>query len=190
MGLHRPIAYLNKAIKQDLILVDGLMGDLNFEEGGHPVQMNRILAAKDPVLLDSYVASLIGFELGEVPYIQIAESLGVGSANLENANVHELNHAQSSPEISNIPKFAGFAEYIEEREACSACYGSLVHALDRLRERGELNKLKSKLYIGQYYRGECLEGIGIGSCTRDFHRCIIGCPPKAKDILDYLEKNK
>ena len=34
MGLHKPIAYLNKAIKQHLIIVDGIMGDLNFEEGG------------------------------------------------------------------------------------------------------------------------------------------------------------
>ena len=45
MGLHKPIACLNKAIKQDLIIVDGIMGDLNFEEGGNPVKMNRILAA-------------------------------------------------------------------------------------------------------------------------------------------------
>jgi len=37
MGLHKPIAYLNKALKQDLIIVDGLIGDLNFEEGGNPV---------------------------------------------------------------------------------------------------------------------------------------------------------
>jgi len=43
MGLHKPIAYLNKLIKQSLIIVDGMNGDLNFEEGGNPVQMNRII---------------------------------------------------------------------------------------------------------------------------------------------------
>ncbi len=36
MGLHKPIAYLNKILKQDLIVVDGIIGDLNFEEGGKP----------------------------------------------------------------------------------------------------------------------------------------------------------
>jgi uncharacterized protein (DUF362 family) len=190
MGLHRPIAYLNKAIKQDLILVDGLMGDLKFEEGGHPVQMNRILAAKDPVLVDSYVASLIGFELAEVPYIQIAESIGVGSTNLESAVVYELNNDKNSPGIPNIHKFGGYSQYIEEREACSACYGSLVHAMERLREHGRLSKVKSKLYIGQYYQGKCLDGIGIGSCTKDFQHFIQGCPPKAKDIIDHFEKNQ
>ena len=59
MGLHKPIAYLNKAIKTDLIIMDGLMGDLDFEEGGNPVQMDRILVGFDHVLIDSYVASLL-----------------------------------------------------------------------------------------------------------------------------------
>jgi hypothetical protein len=46
--------------------------------------------------------------------------------------------------------------------------------------------------IGPYYRGKCVadNGIGIGSCTKGFHHNIQGCPPKAKDILEYLEKNK
>ncbi|HEX7715220.1 MAG TPA: DUF362 domain-containing protein [Bacillota bacterium] len=189
LGLHRPIACLNKAIRQDLIVVDGMTGDLNFEEGGHPVPMNRIMVAKDPVLVDSYVAGLMGFELPEVPYIQMAEALGVGSAALEKAVIRELNAPQSIVEIGNFPKFHEFAKYIDEREACSACYGSLVYALERMGNRGELDRLKAKLYIGQYYRGKCMDGIGIGSCTSGFQYCIGGCPPKAKDIIDYLEKH-
>ncbi len=41
MGLHKPIAYLNKILKQDLIVVDGIIGDLNFEEGGKPPRSNE-----------------------------------------------------------------------------------------------------------------------------------------------------
>ncbi|HOV69167.1 MAG TPA: DUF362 domain-containing protein, partial [Clostridia bacterium] len=63
MGLHKPIAYLNKLIRQDLVIVDGLNGDLNFEEGGNPVQMDRIIAGKDPVLVDAYAAHLMGFDI-------------------------------------------------------------------------------------------------------------------------------
>ncbi|MFY9154813.1 MAG: iron-sulfur cluster-binding protein, partial [Bacillota bacterium] len=42
---------------------------LNFEEGGNPVQMNRIIAGKDPVLIDAYAAHLMGFDIEEVPYM-------------------------------------------------------------------------------------------------------------------------
>lgn len=188
LGLHQPIAYLNKIIKQDLILVDGIMGDLNFEEGGNPVQMNRILAAKDPVLVDSYVANLMGFELEEIPYISLAEAIGVGSSDLAKTVVHELNDARNTHEIPSIRKFQGYSKYIEEREACSACYGSLVHALERLKEHGNLNRVKSKLYIGQFFKEKSMEGIGIGSCTRNFKQCIHGCPPKAMDIVRYFEE--
>ncbi len=192
LGLHRPIACLNKIIRQDLILVDGMMGDLNFEEGGHPVPMNRILAARDPVLIDSYVASLMGFELNEVPYIQIAEELGVGKSNLTESIIHELNSVQNTPQISKMTgctEIAEFQKLIEEKDACSACYGSLIHALERLRQGGELGKVKSKLYIGQFFREKYMKGIGIGSCTNCFHQYIPGCPPKAGDIIGFFRGN-
>jgi hypothetical protein len=49
--------------------------------------MNRIIAARDPVLADSFVASLMGFSNDEIPYIGYAEALGVGSADLSRARI-------------------------------------------------------------------------------------------------------
>lgn len=69
-------------------------GDLNFEEGGNSVQMNRIIAGKDPVLIDAYAANLLGFEIDEVPYIGLAEKIGVGSADLVRADIVELSLGQ------------------------------------------------------------------------------------------------
>src|SRR5690554_4428306 len=43
LGLHNPIAALNKALRQDLVVVDGIIGDLTFEEGGTPVNMHRVI---------------------------------------------------------------------------------------------------------------------------------------------------
>src|SRR5690606_36606024 len=68
LGLHRPIASLNKVIKSDLILVDGIIGDLTHEEGGTPVRLDRAIAGYDPVMVDAYAASLIGYRLAEIPY--------------------------------------------------------------------------------------------------------------------------
>ena len=85
MGLHEPIAHLNAYLQQDFIVVDNICGDLDFEDGGNPVVMNRILAVTDPVLCDSYVCRFLNYEIKEVPYILMAEKLGVGSADIEHA---------------------------------------------------------------------------------------------------------
>lgn len=187
LGLHWPIACLGKAVRQDLVIIDGLMGDLNFEEGGTPVEMNRIIAARDPVLADAYAASLIGFAKEDIPYIGMAEKLGVGSADLDRAAVRELNDDKTSGEQPKVLRRNPYKKMIEEKQACSACYGTLIHALERLRERGELDSVREKLYIGQYFRGKTgSEGLGIGICTSGFREYVKGCPPKAKDIIDFL----
>jgi len=135
MGLHKPIAYLNKLIKQNLIIVDGMNGDLNFEEGGNPVQMNRIIAGKDPVLVDAYAAHLMGFSIEEVPYIAMAEDIGAGSTDLANADIIELNKDNGSRRIAPSRRVQQLSRYITGDSACSACYGSLIYALERLNEK-------------------------------------------------------
>ncbi len=187
LGLHKPIAYLNKLMKQNLIIVDGMNGDLNFEEGGNPVQMNRIIAGKDPVLIDSYAANLMGFRIEEVPYITMAEEIGVGTADLINADIVELNKDKGSRKLKPSRRVQQLSRHIVENSACSACYGSLIYALERLDEKGLLNKLEEKLYIGQNYKNEQYNGIGIGTCTSGFHKYVKGCPPKARDIVEYLD---
>ncbi len=186
MGLHKPIAYLNRIIKQDLIVVDGIIGDLNFEEGGNPVQMNRIIVGKDPVLIDSYVAGLLGYDKEDVPYIQMAEDLGVGCSKLEDRNIIELNKDSLATTLPKTRLVKDLEKHVVENMACSSCYASLIHALDRLKERGELYRLKEKIHIGQGYKGRKSEGTGVGICTKGFSKNLGGCPPKAKDIIDFL----
>ena len=188
MGLHKPIAYLSKVIKSDLILVDGIVGDLNFEEGGNPVQMNRIIAGQDPILVDAYVTELLGYDVSDVEYIEIADRIGVGSSDVESANIVELNKDNlASKRIEFSRRIQYLASYVDERDACSACYGSLIHALDRLDDKGKLAMIDQKIHIGQAYKGVEVEGIGVGSCTRDCDKSLLGCPPKAKDIIGFLE---
>lgn len=188
MGLHKPIAHLNTVAKNDFILVDGLCGDLNFEEGGNPVQMNRVLGFKDPVLCDAYVCELMGYSIDEVPYIGMAAKLGVGSSSTKTAVVTELNDDKNNTKKLRFSrKVERLSQYTESNDACSACYGALIHALERLDERGELKRLKKPICIGQGYRGR--EGdIGIGVCTSKFKKSLPGCPPKAIDIVEFLEK--
>lgn len=187
LGLHKPIALLNKFLKSSLIIVDGIMGDLTFEEGGTPVRMDRVIAGWDPVLIDSYIAELMGYRPEDIDYIIEAERLGVGSTNIANAIITEINVENKSPaKFKPSRKVEYLAGYINENQACSACYGSLIHALNRLDEAGDLRRTKQKISIGQGFRGVKSEGIGVGNCTSGFATCIHGCPPKAVDIVKVL----
>lgn len=187
LGLHKPIAVLNKAIKTDLIIVDGLVGDLNFEEGGNPVQMDRIIVGFDPVLVDSYAAELLGYSPEEIEYITMAEELGVGKCLENKEQVVELNPQKHSKKIPHSREVAQLARYLDDWDACSACYGSAIHALARLDEQGLLDRINTKLVIGQGYQGMTGDSaVGIGSCTSGFTRHIKGCPPTAKTIIDKL----
>ena len=107
LGLHKPIAHLNTVLPPQFILADNICGDLNFEEGGNPVVMNRIFACLDPVLCDAYVCECIGYSVDDVPYIRIAEGLGVGSADISHAEFIFLNQpgmpAAPAADLSSIP---------------------------------------------------------------------------------------
>ena len=147
-------------------------GDLNFEEGGNPVQMNMIIAGNDPVLTDAYAANLMGFSIEEVPYIRMAESIGAGTADLANADIIELNKDIRSRKLTPSRRVQQLAKHVVEDSACSACYGSLIHALERLDEKGLLNRLREKVYIGQGFKNKECGGIGIGVCTSGFEKYV------------------
>ena len=193
MGLHKPIAHLNAAIHQDFIVVDNICGDLDFEDGGNPVVMNRILTARDPVLLDAYVCQLMHYEISEVPYIGLAEKLGVGSSDLSKADIR-LCQGECIGEIPVSRKVVEVSDVVSEVESCSACYGYLLPALDRL--KGWLEKQGKKtdldtffgnpVCIGQGYRGKTGE-LGVGNCTRLFAHYVQGCPPTEEQIYEFLK---
>lgn len=186
LGLHKPIAHLNTIARNDFILVDNICGDLDFEEGGNPVVMNRVLGFKDPVLCDAFVCDCMGYSVDDVPYITMAEKLGVGSTDTAHANMIYLNQAtEADSKFRMTRRVQHLAAYTAPEDACSACYGSLIYALDRLNDMGYLRKGLPPVCIGQGYKGQ--DGaIGVGQCTSCFAKTLGGCPPKAADIVDFL----
>jgi uncharacterized protein (DUF362 family) len=188
LGLHKPIAHLNTVARNDFIVVDGICGDLDFEEGGNPVFAGRMFAAGDPVLCDAWAAAQMGYRTEEIPYIGLAEKLRLGIGDPLKAKVTELNHAGLSvaaPKPSG--KVRHLAARIREDRACSACYAGLVFALSRM-SRADLDRLKTPLAIGQGYRGK--KGVlGIGQCASAFSAFCPGCPPSGSEVLDFLRNH-
>lgn len=189
LGLHEPIAALNAARSADLVIVDSLNGDLDFEEGGNPVETNRMFATRDSVLCDSYGASLLGFELRDIPYIGLAQEMGVGSTDLSKANVIQLNEPSDEEPAKPSGRASYLAKHTEPDSACSACYGNLIHALKRLDEVDRLDDIPVAICIGQGYKGvNDPNKVGVGICTRGLGKSLPGCPPKAIDMIAFLKE--
>ena len=186
LGLHKPIAHLNTAIRQDFIVVDNICGDLDFEDGGNPVVMNRILAGRDPVLIDAYVCHMMHYKVSDVPYVELAGKLGVGCSDIGKADIRICGESMGE-QLPRSRKVVELADAVEEVESCSACYGYLIPALDRLKQEGLLQNLHEKICIGQGYRGKTGE-LGIGHCTRNFRHHLEGCPPLEDDIYKFLKE--
>ncbi|MBM6667496.1 DUF362 domain-containing protein [Lacrimispora saccharolytica] len=186
MGLHRPIAHLNVGIRQDFILVDNICGDLDFEDGGNPVVMNRLIAAVDPVLCDAYVCRMLNYETEEVPYLRMAEELGVGNADLSRLEIRALNEPEQETVVPGERKIVELQDAVEEVESCSACYGYLIPALDRLKQEGLLEQLDTRIAIGQGYQQKTGH-LGIGRCTSCFEHSLKGCPPTEEQMYEFLK---
>ena len=191
IGLHKPIAHLNTVCKNDFILVDNICGDLDFEEGGTPVVMNRILCFTDPVLCDAFVCDTLGYSVDDIPYVRLSEQLGTGSADIASANRIYVNEpseelAKGAKAYRPTRRIAHLAEYAEADDACSACYGALIRALSRMEDRGTLRELDGKVCVGQGFRGKSGK-TGIGRCTEGFTNTLKGCPPDTSAIIEYLE---
>lgn len=185
LGLHKPIAHLGLGIHQDFVVVDNICGDLDFEDGGNPVVMNRVLAGTDPVLIDAWACQQMHYQVEDIPYIGMAQELGVGSADLTKAEIC-LCEGSMVKEIPRSRKVVELMDAVEEVESCSACYGYLLPALEMLKEEGVLGDLKEKICIGQGFRKK--KGVlGIGNCTREFSCFLEGCPPTENQIYEFLK---
>ena len=184
MGLTKPIAALAAALKPGLIVVDSICGDLSFEEGGTPVETNRMFLGTDAVQIDTYAACLMGLRLSDVPYIALAERYGAGSAACAESDIINLN-APSDMKAYPKPsgKVARLTRNVRQDRACSACFANLVRALYATGLGGELD-----ICIGQGWQGRAFDGLGIGRCCKGARQCVAGCPPTAQAIADVLAR--
>ena len=185
-GLMHPISLLPGLVKTAFTLVDGICGDLTFEEGGTPIPMYRAFIGADPLRVDAYAVQLLGLTPRDVPYLEMAQRHGLGKA--VPGEIKVVGETTTVP--VDLKGRDGFSRVrhltrtVQEKGACSACYGSLVHALNQMDE--ERRAIRAPIAIGQGYRGESGEGIGIGRCCSGFACNVPGCPPDAHAIAEML----
>lgn len=181
-GLIEPIAALGAVLRPALVIVDSICGDLNFEEGGNPIQTNRMLLGTDPVQIDAYGCRLMGLRLEDVPYIQLAETWGAGSTRIQADDVIIMNEPTDGAEY---PAASGqvkrLTRGVQAESACSACYAALVRALYLAQQEGL--RVPDRIVIGQKWRGKHISELGIGNCCSGGADYVKGCPPTPDAIL-------
>lgn len=186
LGLDEPIAALGAALRPNLTIVDSICGDLDFEEGGTPVQTNRMFLGHDQVQVDAFGCSLMGIDTEMVGYIPLAEQYGAGKRDFSEDDIVYLNQPSEAPAY---PKPSGIVsrltKNVEQNNACSACYGNLVHALYRM-EHEYCNTYRDHICIGQGFKDKFIDGVGIGKCCNCAAKQVMGCPPSAEAIIRFL----
>ena len=199
LGVFRPVAMINTVITPAFAFVDGLNGDPGWEEGGSPEKRDLLLLGRDPVSIDTHACRLLNINPADVYYIGLAEELGVGSSHVGRDDIVILNGKSGSSKVSSetAETKEGISSLVDQRSACSACFGNLASALRELNSEVDAFSLLGKadgksILIGQDFKGKELpEGkIGIGICTRGNRikssNSLAGCPPSKSAIKDFL----
>jgi len=82
--LNEILPYLAKAVRHDLIVVDGLVAmEGNGPLIGTPREMGIVVAGRSPVSVDALCAKLMCFDPTEIPHIAKAHGMGLGTMDPE-----------------------------------------------------------------------------------------------------------
>jgi len=188
VDLHRAIAQLASLISPDLILVDGLQGDLSSETGHNPVLMETMLLGRNPVEVDSVVADILGYAPRTIRHIAYSADAGLGTCDLERISIRRLNRPSRDERFAPPPHYTRrFPCRISADGACCTCLGNLLFALERLQEKGLLSK-RQHFLVGQKARtpgGKGEMAVAVGQCAaKQVHAevSLDKCPPTANAI--------
>jgi uncharacterized protein (DUF362 family) len=186
--LSKAIVQLNSVLLPDLILVDGIQGNLSSELGHTPVTMERILLGRNPVEVDSVVADMLGYAPRTIRHIAYSADAGLGTCDLGQIEIRSLNRPTKDEHFRPPPHYTKrFPCQISAEGACCTCMGNLLFALERLHEQGLLSKHQHFL-VGQKpntLSSDAAMTIAVGQCAIKHSKAdveINTCPPSARTI--------
>ncbi|OGP93669.1 MAG: hypothetical protein A2157_00025 [Deltaproteobacteria bacterium RBG_16_47_11] len=189
VDLHRAVAQLNSILVPDLIVVDGLQGDLHSETGHDPVAMDRIILGTNPVEVDSVVADALGYAPRNIRHIGYSSDAGLGTCDLKEIRIRSLNRPSGKKRFSPPIHYSKrFPCHISAEGACCTCMGNFIFAMERLKEQGLLSERFSFL-IGQNPKiptDKKTLAIAVGQCASKQYGVdlrIDECPPSTGKIL-------
>ena len=190
VNLHKAIAQLASVVNADLVVVDGLKGDLSSETGRTPVQMDRLLMGENTVEVDSLVADMLGYTPRSIRHIAYSADAGLGSCELDRIQIHPINRPSINERFIPPAHFTNrFPCRIHAQGACCTCMGNFIFSLERLKEKGVLSDSLHFLIGQKASVSDASDGItvAVGRCAAQNHTAdvaIDACPPTAGKICE------
>ncbi|MGQ9460482.1 MAG: DUF362 domain-containing protein [Candidatus Bathyarchaeaceae archaeon] len=87
ISLSEKIVDLASIIKPSVAVIDGIIAGEGHETSGNPVEMNLVIAGRDPVAVDAVGATVMGIPPESVKHLRLAEEKGLGTCDLEEITV-------------------------------------------------------------------------------------------------------
>ncbi len=190
-GLMQAIVDLMTVVKPTLSVVDGIIAMEGLGPvAGDPVEMDLVIAGRDPVAVDAVTGAVMGFEPEECEYVRIAAKSEIGTAELNKIEVI------GEPIASVRRRFKRFEEALSEDlsfpqdfkllladKACSGCRSTVLVALRRLDRQNHLDRAAGWTVVAG--RVDNLPNahkeklLLVGACTTKFRKkgvFLKGCP--------------
>jgi uncharacterized protein (DUF362 family) len=196
-GIFQAIADLNLLVRPQLTVVDGIF----CREGiGYPwseeVEMDLILAGKDPVAVDTVTLLIMGFDPKKQKHAVLAEEHGIGTMDM--AQIELLGEKienvkrkfKTSAEVYQTTLNLKDVKIISNEKMCTGCRGTMLYSLKRAHNIGRLDQLKGFTFVlGEQDHLPKLDKektIFVGVCTeryKNLGRYVPGCPPLSGEVV-------
>jgi uncharacterized protein (DUF362 family) len=198
IGLAKAIVDLNRAVRTDLTVVDGIVAMEGLGPGlGDPVEMDVVLAGKDVAAVDTIGIMAMGFNPSEIQYLKLAKEVGFGITDRDKIEVVgeplETTARKFKPPPMDLAPTKGVT--VIEKAACSACRGtirSVFFDLERLGTRDKIQDLTIAVgplvELSERPKGRPLI---MGTCLtkyRNFGRFVVGCPPNNDQMIEAIHE--
>jgi uncharacterized protein (DUF362 family) len=203
-GLSQAIADLNLVVKPKLTIVDGIF----CREGlGYPwseeVEMDLILAGKDPVAVDTVTLLVMGFDPKQQRHAVLAEEHGIGTMDVNEIEVvgEEIESVKrrfktAAEALQSILKLQDF-RIISNDKMCTGCRGVMFYFLKVLDDQGKLDQIKDLTFVlgeqASLPEIDKEKTILVGVCTERYKglgRYVPGCPPLSSTVITEIVQTK
>mgnify|MGYP006266493081 CR=1 FL=1 len=92
LGIHQGIADISTLVNPKLIIMDALKALVtNGPKGpGKLLDIGQVIAGLNPVAMDSYCATLFGKRPGDIPFIRLANQMGLGEMDINRIKIRNV----------------------------------------------------------------------------------------------------